>query len=426
MEQQEKKGDINGDVELLTKKLNELGGNNEGPISREQIEEMLSRNGISKEELRIRKSFEFLNGGDPTSPREYSKKELLSLMEKPEAEVIKKALLERLVIPNFEQFERIIKDIFNETKSITEGEMDDILPHPAPERQPAYAVSICTVDGQLLQLGDHDLSFLLQSISKPVSYAIAVEELGKEKVHKHVGSEPGDESFETGQVLNEDGLPHNPMLTSGAIMTSSLIQPEKDVEERLEHVKQVWQNMTGEKEVTYKEESYEIEIKNSDKHFAQAHLMRQRGAFPEGVDLEDVVKFYLKCNALELNIDHLAHAAASLANYGKCPSTGKKVFSHDTVRDTLSLMATSGMYEHSGEFTFRVGLPAKSGIAGGIMVVVPELMGISVYSPPLDSHANSVRGVAFLEKLADTFNIHKYDAVGIPVHGKKDPRKKNM
>lgn len=426
MDQEERNRDSRGSADTLSQKVKELGRKNGGSISFEQIEEVLIENGLSKEDPRIRKFLEVPGKKDRNSRGKFSEEEFLDLLKKPEATVLHKALLEELAIPNFNEFKIEIEKIFNATKDETGGEMKDLLPHPAPGRQPAYAVSMCTVDGQLLQLGDHDLAFLLQSVSKPINYAIALEEVGKEKVHRHVGSEPGDESFDTGQVLNENDLPHNPMLTSGAIMTSALIQPDKDVDERLHHVMEVWQHMTGEKDVMYNEESYENEIKNSDRHFAWAHLMRHRQAFPKDVDLEAVIKFYLKCNALELNIDDLAHAAATLANYGKCPSTGKIVFSHDTVRDTLSLMMTSGMYDHSGEFAFQVGLPAKSGIAGGIMVVVPELMGISVYSPPLDTHGNSVRGVAFLEKLVETFNLHKYDAVGFPIHGKKDPRRKEM
>ena len=223
-------------------------------------------------------------------------------------------------------------------------------------------------------------------------------------------------------VLNENDLPHNPMINSGAMMTANFIKREEGMERRLKHVMEVWEDMMGNKTVNCKKKSFEAERSGADKNFALAHIMKERGAFPEDTDLETVVNFYLKCCSIEIAIDGLAHAAATLANFGRCPSTGKKVFNHSTVRDTLSLMLSSGMYEHSGEFAFRVGLPAKSGIAGGVMVVVPEVMGIAVYSPPLDSHGNSVRGVAFCVALVDTFNFHNYDARNSSIHGKKDPR----
>lgn len=132
----------------------------------------------------------------------------------------------------------------NRPGGIREGTADDMLPHPETGNPPAYAVSICTVDGQLLQLGDHQLAFSLQSICKPVHYAIALEDLGQEELHKYVGLEPGGENFETGMVLNEDNLPHNPLINSGAIMTSSLIKPTLDMDKWLEQVFDVWTRLS--------------------------------------------------------------------------------------------------------------------------------------------------------------------------------------
>src|SRR5690606_26989201 len=119
-----------------------------------------------------------------------SEKEFTELLKKKESAVLVKALRKKLVIPDFADFKRDIEEIFDNTRSITDGEMNDTLPHPEPDRQPAYAVSICTIDGQLLQLGDHDMGFLLQSVSKPINYAIAIREVGLNKVHQHVGVEP--------------------------------------------------------------------------------------------------------------------------------------------------------------------------------------------------------------------------------------------
>lgn len=382
-----------------------------------ELQELLDKSGLNSYDPRFKSLRSFLEG------KTKDKKEFLALFEEEGSNVLLKALRKKLVIPNFADFRKDIEEIFERTKSQTGGKMNDTLPHPEPDRQPAYAVSVCTIDGQILQLGDHDMSFLLQSVSKPINYAIAVKEAGREKVHKHVGVEPGNEQFESSTILNEKDLPHNPMITSGAMMTAALIKPDLDVDKRLDYVLEMWEAMMGSKNANYNNDSFEAEKKDSHKHYALGHLMKERDAFPEGADLEQTIDFYLKCCAIEVNIDALAHAAATMANYGRCPSTGKEVFDHDTVRDTLSLMLSSGMYDHSGEFAFRVGLPAKSGIAGGIMLVIPNLMGVSIYSPPLDEHGNSLRGVEFCEELVKKFNFHKYDAVGTPIHGKKDPRK---
>lgn len=381
------------------------------------LENLLEENGISKDDHRISSLKESLS---ESIDEELDRSRFEQLLQ--ENEVILKCFRKELVIPNFPEFSKDVEDIFRSTKSNTNGDIDESLPQHDDAENPPYAISVCTVDGQLLQLGDHDLAFSVQSISKVVNYAIAREELGRKKLHEHVGVEPGGEGFDAGMVLNEKDLPHNPLINSGAMMTASLIKQDLEMEQRLQYVIDVWEKMTGDKKVEYRKEAFETERKNADKNFALAHLMKDRGAFAENVDLGTVVDFYLKCCAIEVNIDDLAHAGATLANYGKCPSTGKKVFHHNTVRDTLSLMLSSGTYDHSGEFAFRVGLPAKSGISGGILVVVPGVLGIAAYSPPLDEHGNSVRGLEFCEKLVDRFNFHNFDSKSTSIHGKKDPR----
>lgn len=399
-----------------------LDSNDEGLVSLQKLADRLDESGISKHDPRLRDCLApYLQkeGGMQTA---LTPDQFISLLQGSNAELLRRTLQKELVIPNFSDFRKDIMEIFDQTKDITEGEADESLPHPGTGDQPAYAVSICTVDGQLLQLGDHEMAFSIQSICKPVNYAIALEDVGEDELHQHVGVEPGNEDFDHGMVLNDNDLPHNPLINSGAIMTSSMIKPEMKMEERLEYVMEVWKKLCGDKDVAYKHESFEAERSAPHKNFALAHLMQERGAFPDNTDLGTTIDFYLKCCAIEVEIDKLAQAAATLANFGVCPGTGRKVFQHDTVRNTLSLMLSSGMYDHSGEFAFWVGLPAKSGIAGGLMVVVPNLMGIAVYSPPLDEHGNSARGIAFCEKLVQRFNFHKYDAVGSSVHGKKDPR----
>lgn len=399
-----------------------LDSDDEGLVSIQKLVDRLDESGISKYDPRLQDCLApYLQkeGGMQTA---LNTEQFISLLQGSNADLLRRALQKELVIPHFSDFRKDIEEIFEQTKGITEGEADESLPHPGTGEQPAYAVSICTVDGQLLQLGDHELAFSIQSICKPINYAIALEENGEKELHQHVGVEPGNEDFDHGMVLNDNDLPHNPLINSGAIMTSSMIKPEMKMEERLQHVMEVWEKLCGGRKVAYKHESFEAERSSPHKNFALAHLMQERGAFPENTDLGATIDFYLKCCSIEVNIDNLAHAAATLANFGLCPATGRKVFQHDTVKNTLSLMLSSGMYDHSGEFAFWVGLPAKSGIAGGLMVVIPNLMGIAVYSPPLDEHDNSARGIAFCEKLIEKFNFHKYDAVGSPVHGKKDPR----
>ena len=355
-----------------------------------------------------------------TSEGEIDEEKFLNLMS--QSELVRRALLGKLIIPDFAAFRKDVEEIFDRVKENTEGEVDESLPEPGQKDPPAFAVSICTIDGQLLQLGDHELFFTLQSICKPVNYAIAFEENGEEKLQKHVGVEPGKENFDVGMVLNERDLPHNPMINSGAMMCASLIKPDTDNQQRLQHVMEFWKKLCGGREIRFNEEGFEAEMSSSAKNYALAYLMEERAAFPENTDLDKTMAFYNQCCSIELSIDALAHAAASMANFGVCPSTGERIFQHSTVTKMLSIMLSSGMYDHSGEFAYWVGMPAKSGIAGGLMVVIPGLLGFSVYSPPLDEHGNSVRGVEFCEELVKKFNFHMFDSKDPKVHGKKDPR----
>jgi glutaminase len=214
------------------------------------------------------------------------------------------------------------------------------------------------------------------------------------------------------------------MINAGAIMVCSLIKPDLTVDQRLKHVINVWTRLCGNDRAAFNPEVYKSEP--SARNMALSYYMLEQGAFPEDTDLYKTIEFYNKCCSIEMNVDQLAMAAASLANSGICPVTGDVIFSPGDVRDCLSLMLSCGMYDYSGEFAFLIGLPAKSGVSGAMMVVVPGLMGIAIYSPPLDSSGNPVRGIEFCKELVNVYSFHKYDHVIDPAIGKKDPRQTRL
>jgi glutaminase len=141
--------------------------------------------------------------------------------------------------------------------------------------------------------------------------------------------------------------------------------------------------------------------------------MRESGAFAPGVDLQQTLEFYFQNCSIEVDAEMLAVAAASLANAGVCPLSEDPIFAGDTVQSCLSLMSSCGMYDFSGEVAFTIGLPAKSGVSGALMVVIPGLMGICVWSPRLDEHGNSVRGIEFCSRLVAEYNVHVFDSLTI-------------
>ncbi|AHM60283.1 glutaminase [Flammeovirgaceae bacterium 311] len=391
-----------------------LADANKEVISMQQVLDRLQEAGISSEDVRLEESLgEYLKKDSRQNPQELNFQEFSRLLEGHGRGLIKKAILKKLSIPDFKAFCQDIEKFYNNTKAIQEGEVK------SNKKRELYAVSVCTVDGQRYKLGDHQATFAVQSVCKAINYPIALHERGEEKVHQHVGREPSGRSY-NGLVLNQDDLPHNPMINAGAIMVCSLIKPGEPVDKRLKHVQDIWSRLCGNTPVRFDEEVFESDP--SDRNMALSYYMQEKKAFPEDTDLYETIEFYGKCCSIEVNVDQLAMAAATLANGGICPTTGDTVFSPDNVKDCLSLMLSCGMYDYSGEFAFLVGLPAKSGVSGALMVVVPGLMGISIFSPPLDELGNPVRGVEFCKELVSEYSFHKYDHVADPAHNKKDPR----
>lgn len=301
-----------------------------------------------------------------------------------------------------------LEAIFAETRSEQRGRVAQYIPQLAKARPERYAVAACLLDGTQAAWGEADQAFCLQSVCKPINYWLALEALGEEKVHQHVGFEPSGSVFNA-LTLNQQGLPHNPLINAGGIMCCSLIQPERPLSERFALISETWQALTGGATPGFDNAVYQSERQTADRNYALAHFMRENGAFPPQTDLQETLELYFQCCSLTLNVQDLAVVAATLAHGGTCPLTGQTLCQPRTIRNVLTVMSTCGMYNYSGEFAFRIGLPAKSGVSGGLMVVVPGLMGLALWSPPLDENGNTVRGVAFCQELVQRLPLHVYE-----------------
>jgi glutaminase len=338
--------------------------------------------------------------------------------------LIEQALQGRLVIPDFESFCDDIRDIYNLTSENTEGAVADYIPQLSRVNPEQYGVSLCTIDGQRFEIGESDVKFCVQSSTKPINYCLALETNATEKVHNHVGREPSGRGFNE-LALNHNGRPHNPMINAGAIMTCSLIKPELNVADRFDYVMDQWAELAGGAKPSFSNSVYLSERQTADRNFALGYFMRENEAFPENTELVDILEFYFQCCSIEMTANMMSMVAATLANGGICPSTGKRVFGPETVQNCLSLMYSCGMYDFSGEFAFSIGLPAKSGVSGVMMIVVPNVMGLCTWSPRLDRLGNSVRGIEFCKELVSRFNFHNYDNL-TGISDKKDPRLVSM
>jgi glutaminase len=400
-------------INALFRSLDECG---EGAINKADILERLTKSGIAISDSRLPN---FLSQLDEIKGKKINTEDFDNLVSQ-SGTLFERVIKGTLVIPQFEQFIGEIRNIYNEVLENRDGKVADYIPQLGRVPADKFGISICTVDGQRYSIGDVGEVFTLQSSCKPILYCAALEEHGETKVHKHVGREPSGLSFNE-LTLNRTGLPHNPMINAGAIMTSSLIRRDLSNADRLEYLNNIVKKLCGNISPGFNNAVFHSERETADRNFALAHHMRERGAFPAGVAINSTLDYYFAACSTEVNTSTMSTISATLANGGICPQTGNRVFSEETIKNCLSMMYSCGMYDYSGEFAFKVGIPAKSSVSGVIMAVIPNVLGIAVWSPRLDSCGNSVRGVEFLKRLVERFCFHNYDS--LLETNKIDPRR---
>jgi glutaminase len=292
----------------------------------------------------------------------------------------------------------------------TGGTVADYIPELATADPEDVGVAVVSVLGRIYAAGDSGTEFTIQSVSKPFVYALAVADHGLDEVLRHVGSEPSGEPFNA-ISLDDDGRPANPMINAGAIVTTSLVRPAADGT-RFGRILGVLSAFAG-RELAVDETVYQSELSTGHRNRALAHLSLASGVLVGAVDA--ATEDYFRQCSVRVTVVDLAIMAATLANAGTNPVTGVRVVDARTARHAMSMMASCGMYDHAGDWGLRVGLPAKSGVSGGIVAVTSGQFGIGVHSPPLDVVGNSVRGVAALTELSDRFGLHMLEHPGTPV-----------
>uniref|UniRef100_A0A674F2M3 glutaminase n=1 Tax=Salmo trutta TaxID=8032 RepID=A0A674F2M3_SALTR len=334
--------------------------------------------------------------------------------------LLTQAFRKKFVIPDFVSFASEIDALYENAKNLGGGQVADYIPQLARFSPDLWAVSICTVDGQRHTAGDTKVPFCLQSCVKPLKYAIAVNDHGTEYVHRFIGKEPSGLRFNK-LFLNEEDKPHNPMVNAGAIVCTSLLKVN-NISNSDHNVMNFMNKLAGNEYVGFSNATFQSERESGDRNFAIGYYLKEKKCFPEGTDMTSILDLYFQLCSIEVTCESASVMAATLANGGFCPITGERVLGPEAVRNTLSLMHSCGMYDFSGQFAFHVGLPAKSGVAGGILLVVPNVMGIMCWSPPLDKLGNSVRGIQFCTDLVSLCNFHNYDNLKHFVK-KLDPRR---
>jgi len=387
-----------------------------GSASRAELLRLFENSGILDDDPRAKRLISAIT----KSSDKISEEEFLSIVEHSPA-LFEQVLDGSLIIPQFQDFCKEMSAIYDDVTEVRSGALPTYIPQLERVDPDKFGFSMCTIDGQRYSIGDSDEYFCVQSCSKPMTYCIALEEVGESVLHQYVGREPSGKTFNE-LTLNSWGLPHNPMINAGAIMCGALIK-RKSPSDRFDFVMEKWKEAAGGAKIGFNNAVYLSERQTADRNFALGYFMREKKAFPSETELLDVLEFYFQCCSIDITTRSMSVLAATLANGGTCPLTGAQVFRPDHVKHCLSLMLSCGMYDFSGEFAFSVGIPAKSGVSGAILLVVPNVCGFAIWSPRLDELGNSVRGVEFSKRLVNKFKFHTFDSMLGLRDSRIDPRR---
>ena len=296
---------------------------------------------------------------------------------------------------------RYLDGLVAEFASVDDGALADYIPELTQVDPSGFGLTLSSADGFLYESGDARAEFTIQSISKPFTYALALDMAGEEAVDAKIGVEPTGDAFNEISVDEHTKTPKNAMINAGAIAAVSLI-PGASPDERFDRLRDFYSACAG-RPLELDEDVYRSEKATGNRNRAIAYMLTSFGVLDDPDDVLDV--YFRQCSLRVTSVD-LARMAATLARGGINPQTGRRVTSARVVRRTLSVMVTCGMYNGAGDWVSAVGMPAKSGVGGGITAVLPGQLGIGVYSPLLDSRGNSVRGVLACRALSQRLGLH--------------------
>ncbi|KOP81940.1 glutaminase A [Cytobacillus solani] len=298
-----------------------------------------------------------------------------------------------------------LQAIVDEVRSISEkGTVADYIPALAKVNKSDLSVAIYERNHSCIYAGDYMRKFTLQSISKVLVLALALQDRGVDYVFDRVGMEPTGDPFNSISKLETSipSKPLNPMINAGALAVTNMIKGESE-NERWERILQFVSCLANKPNVSYDLEVANSELETAWLNRALCYFMKQHKVV-EG-DIEELMMTYTKQCAIEMNCFELARIGAVFALNGLDPETGERLIPVHIARICKTFMVTCGMYNASGEFAIKVGIPAKSGVSGGILGVVPEKYGIGIFGPALDEKGNSMAGIKLLEILAERYNF---------------------
>ena len=302
-------------------------------------------------------------------------------------------------------FERACVELHERFGSLTEGEPASYIPELADVDPDRFAIAAITTDGEHIGVGDVEQTFTIQSISKLLMYGLALEMHGRDRVLERVGVAPTGDAFNAIELDDATNRAPNPMVNAGAIAITDLVVGGS-VEEGVEEMRSMFERYLG-RRPEIDREVWASEQRTGNRNRAIAYLMLSRGIIGETVEVT-LDLYFGQCSVLVTAPD-LAVIGATIANHGVHPITGEQVVPREVTRDMLTVALTCGMYDYAGEWAYSVGIPAKSGVGGGILGMLPGVGGLATFSPRLDAIGNSVRGIRVFEELSQRFDMHLFD-----------------
>jgi glutaminase len=308
------------------------------------------------------------------------------------------------------RLQELIDQLHAKHVPLSAGQVATYIPELAKADPADFGIAIATADGRLFSVGDCDRPFTIQSISKPFTFGMALEELGEETVSRFVGVEPSGDAFNSIWLHGGTNRPYNPMVNTGAIAVTALLH-RRYGDHTFDRVLERFSAMAG-RRLSMDEAVYDSERRTGHRNRAIAHLLLNFDLVHE--QAEAALDVYFKQCSILVTTRDLATMAATLANMGRNPITGEHaLLDMASIKDVLSVMFTCGMYDYSGQWAYRVGVPAKSGVSGGVMAVVNRQLGVASYSPRLDPQGNSVRGIEVCVDMAKRLGLHVFDCLNV-------------
>jgi glutaminase len=300
-------------------------------------------------------------------------------------------------------FNNIIKNNIDYTLN---GKVASYIPELAKSNPSDLGVYLITLDGQEFFAGNYDKNFTIQSISKILSLMLSLIDNG-EAVFEKIGMEPTGDGFNSIVNLELKSIhkPFNPMINAGAIATTSMIKGISNTE-KIERILNLARKLSNNSNIKINEDVYSSEKSTGDRNRSLAYFMKSYNLIDENVD--DILDVYFKQCSIEMNCRDIANMGCVLANDGISTKTGERIVSKNICRIVKTIMSTCGLYDASGEFAVHIGIPAKSGVGGGILAAVPHKLGIGVYGPALDEKGNSIAGIQILRELSTKLDLNIY------------------